>query len=77
MKRGLRLAVALLLTAVLITTGCSSNSPANNVSETAVPATAPPVQTELAVDEQPGKVFYEIFVRSFYDTDGDGIGESA
>lgn len=74
-KRGLRLAAALLLTAVLITTGCSSNSPSNNVSETAVPATARPVQTELAVDEQPGKVFYEIFVRSFYDTNGDGIGD--
>lgn len=28
-----------------------------------------------AIDEQPGRVYYEIFVRSFYDTDGDGIGD--
>ncbi|WP_054026434.1 alpha-amylase family glycosyl hydrolase [Bacillus sp. FJAT-28004] len=27
------------------------------------------------VDEQPGDVYYEIFVRSFYDTNGDGIGD--
>ena len=26
-------------------------------------------------DEQPSDVYYEIFVRSFYDTDGDGIGD--
>lgn len=28
-----------------------------------------------AVDEQPSTVFYEIFVRSFYDSNGDGIGD--
>jgi len=28
-----------------------------------------------AVDEQPSTVFYEIFVRSFYDSDGNGIGD--
>lgn len=27
------------------------------------------------IDEQPSRVFYEIFVRAFYDTDGDGIGD--
>ena len=31
--------------------------------------------TGSTVDEQPSTVFYEIFVRSFYDSNGDGIGD--
>jgi glycosidase len=31
--------------------------------------------TGSAVDEQPSTVFYEIFVCSFYDSNGDGIGD--
>ncbi|CAM4506362.1 glycosidase [Paenibacillus endophyticus] len=34
-----------------------------------------PLAAAYQVDEQPGGVYYEIFVRSFYDTDGDGIGD--
>jgi len=34
-----------------------------------------PAAASYTVDEQPGKVYYEIFVRSFYDTNGDGIGD--
>jgi len=34
-----------------------------------------PVPTSFVVDEQPGSVYYEIFVRSFYDTNNDGIGD--
>jgi len=51
----------------------SSNSPIQSVE---------PQSVEKAnklgpydVDEQPGTVFYEIFVRAFYDSDGDGIGD--
>ncbi|MCM3784683.1 alpha-amylase family glycosyl hydrolase [Neobacillus mesonae] len=29
----------------------------------------------FALDEQPSSVYYEIFVRSFYDSNGDGIGD--
>ncbi|HZG75933.1 MAG TPA: alpha-amylase family glycosyl hydrolase, partial [Paenibacillus sp.] len=28
-----------------------------------------------AVEEPPSRVYYEIFVRSFYDTNGDGVGD--
>lgn len=34
-----------------------------------------PGDVSEAVDEQPSRVFYEIFVRSFYDSDSDGIGD--
>jgi alpha-amylase len=85
-KRSIR-ALAAACMAVTILNGCSNNDNVN-IQESAAPqqsAAADPVITEspkataspasAAVDEQPSTVFYEIFVRSFYDSNGDGIGD--
>ncbi|WP_424767049.1 alpha-amylase family glycosyl hydrolase [Paenibacillus sp. sgz302251] len=78
-------AAALLIMLLAVLAACSSNEGSNGGNETNAPAeTANSVQNageaevvpaSFAVDEQPGVVYYEIFVRSFYDTDGDGIGD--
>lgn len=76
------LGLILLLALVACSAEKSENhvQPANNLA--ASPPNAPEKSAEgetetvsYKVDEQPGGVYYEIFVRSFYDTDGDGIGD--
>ncbi len=61
----------LLLSAVA---GCTS---ASEVKESASgsDASQQKAASVAQVDEQPGTVYYEIFVRSFYDSNGDGIGD--
>ncbi|GAB6928519.1 alpha-amylase family glycosyl hydrolase [Paenibacillus sp. JCM 10914] len=74
---------ALTVTAGLLLAGCSENtSPPQEeakpsvTEETLQPeVTTPVVSEKTEVDEQPSDVYYEIFVRSFYDSDGDGIGD--
>lgn len=60
--------------------GCSSQDSSRGTAVSTPAATASPAQTTSTaevklVDEQPGTVYYEIFVRSFYDSNGDGIGD--
>lgn len=75
-----RAAIAAALAASLA--GCSMNNAGGGKVEdepvaSAVPTDAAAVKNGAAepVDEQPGTVYYEIFVRSFYDASGDGIGD--
>ncbi|MFB9326887.1 alpha-amylase family glycosyl hydrolase [Paenibacillus aurantiacus] len=79
---GAALGAALLLAAV----GCTSNNNAGNAgdgnqaSESANTGQNAAKNGQAAVktasiDEQPSTVWYELFVRSFYDTNGDGIGD--
>lgn len=84
----LRFAGAILLCSLLfaILAACSSENgnngelSANKPNDETIEAVGnsadgEPEAASYAVDEQPGKVYYEIFVRSFYDTNGDGIGD--
>ncbi|WP_397369742.1 alpha-amylase family glycosyl hydrolase [Paenibacillus glycanilyticus] len=73
-------AIAAALAASLA--GCSMNNAGGGKVEgepvaSAAPTDAAAVKDGAAepVDEQPGTVYYEIFVRSFYDASGDGIGD--
>ncbi|GMK45765.1 alpha-amylase [Paenibacillus glycanilyticus] len=76
----MRGAIAAALAASLA--GCSMNNAGGGKVEgepvaSAAPTDAAAVKDGAAepVDEQPGTVYYEIFVRSFYDASGDGIGD--
>src|SRR6266508_2790430 len=70
-----KLLVFILLTSILI--GCmSSTQPAPPTTPTIAPLpTAFPTPEAPELPWWREVVFYEIFVRSFYDTDGNGIGD--
>ncbi|MFF2885678.1 alpha-amylase family glycosyl hydrolase [Paenibacillus sp. NPDC057967] len=67
-------ALVLLLTLGACTAG-SSSSDSSPLPDDGGAGGDAAVQATYEADEQPGTVYYEIFVRSFYDTDGDGIGD--
>jgi alpha-amylase len=76
---------SLLLICLFAAAGCtrageeSAPEPKDQTAERAEPvpndASAPQESLAEPVVEQPSRVYYEIFVRSFYDTNGDGIGD--
>lgn len=83
----LRYAGAILLCSIMLAVlaACSADEGNNTGKEADAPtgvsesaddgAGGEPAAASYQVDEQPGGVYYEIFVRSFYDTNGDGIGD--
>ncbi|RIX60432.1 DUF3459 domain-containing protein [Paenibacillus nanensis] len=72
--------IASLLAACTSSGGGNAEKPGDNAAENlaqngGAAADDAAVPASFEVDEQPSRVFYEIFVRSFYDTNGDGIGD--
>ncbi|MCB1058058.1 MAG: alpha-amylase, partial [Acidobacteria bacterium] len=73
--------VPVLAAAGLTVLGCSLLPPVSDgpapapVSPSPEVAAAPPEPVQWDLDWADGAVFYEIFVRSFADSDGDGIGD--
>lgn len=75
--RSLWICMLLSMMFIGILGGCSSKDEAGSALSTTEKGTAPPAvtTTKAAIHEQPSTVYYEIFVRSFYDSNGDGIGD--
>ncbi len=81
MKRNL-VACFLTLTALIGLIGCensvNTSPPAASPLPTPAETTAQPTSTRQPVVQLPwwnNRVFYEVFVRSFYDGNGDGVGD--
>ncbi|MEN6572404.1 MAG: alpha-amylase family glycosyl hydrolase [Anaerolineaceae bacterium] len=66
--------LTILLTLVILFTGCSPQSSTQSQAQTPT-LTVSTVESAAALPWWRTAVFYEIFVRSFYDSNGDGIGD--
>lgn len=80
MKKIWNLMLILTITGLLVSTGCNPKISTAQPEPTMVPATPTnPTVTEASTEQDQDwwktAVFYEIFVRSFYDSDGDGVGD--
>lgn len=64
--------IVLLLSYLILSAACTG-SPAPGPEPPSPPTSGSPVQWDL--DWARGAVFYEVFVRSFADSDGDGVGD--
>ena len=74
-----------IIAAFILLCGCSDNSASSAESASAPETVTPPVTNELAISDEAlapvgtdngnARVFYEIFVGSFSDSNGDGIGD--
>lgn len=77
MKKRLHGSILIFLTTVILAAGCAplAQSP-TPTSPVAMPTVAAPTEIPApSANWWETAVFYEIFVRSFYDSDGDGIGD--
>ena len=84
MSFAIALAVSACSPALQVTPAPGSPSPASGAPASAACATAPSAQPAVSPPDStdsPGwwhdRVFYEVFVRSFADSNGDGVGDLA
>ncbi|MBO4839180.1 MAG: hypothetical protein J5493_07435 [Lachnospiraceae bacterium] len=81
MKHRVNKVLAVLLVFALLLSGCSGKKQKDETTAPAVETTTPTPETEapepvnLELTPENSRVFYEIFVGSFSDSDGDGIGD--